>query len=57
MFIKGIKYRLVVEIGKEISYYTCEVLYENDLFIKIVDKKNKEITLNKNTIKSFRELK
>jgi hypothetical protein len=50
------KYKLVVELNEQISYYTCKVIYEDDLFIKVIDKKNEEITFNKNIIKSFREV-
>jgi hypothetical protein len=50
------KYKLVVELNGQISYYTCKVIYEDDLFIKVIDKKNEEITFNKNVIKSFREV-
>jgi hypothetical protein len=49
-------YKLIIDLGIQQSFYICKVIYEDDIFIKILDKKGKEITFNKNIIKSFREV-
>lgn len=56
LFKKSRKYKILVQIGKEISYYTCSIIFEDDLFVTILDKNNREISINKNSIKTFREL-
>jgi hypothetical protein len=56
IFDSSKKYKLIVEVAGQPSYYYCSIIYEDDLFIKIKDKLGKELTFNKNTIKSFREV-
>jgi hypothetical protein len=56
LFDSSKKYKLIIELDDRQSFYVCSVIYEDDIFIKILDKKGKEITFNKNIIKSFREV-
>jgi hypothetical protein len=55
LFDSSKKYKLIIELDGRQSFYVCSIIYEDDLFIKILDKKGKEFTFNKNIIKSFRE--
>ena len=56
IFKSSKQYKIIAEIDNRISYYTCEILEEDDIFVKLKDRFGKVISLNKNSIKSFREL-
>ena len=50
------KYKIVIQIGREISYYTAEILEENDTHFRFKDKLGKEYTFSKDSIKKIREI-
>jgi hypothetical protein len=56
LFIVGKIYKLTLEFQGEISYYTAEILEEDELNVKFKDKKGKILTKQKELIKSSEEI-
>jgi len=52
LFLVGRKYKLTLEFNGQISYYTAEIIEEDDFYVKFRDKKGKTITKQKELIKS-----
>ena len=52
IFLVGKIYKLTLEIGGKISFFTAEIIDEDDTHFKFKDKYGKELTKKKDTIKS-----
>ena len=52
IFLIGKIYKLTLEINGKISYFTAEILEEDETHFKFKDKYGKELTKSKDTIKS-----
>ena len=52
IFLIGKTYKLTLEIQEKISFFTAEIIDEDDTHFKFKDKYGKELTKSKDTIKS-----
>ncbi|MFA6074010.1 MAG: hypothetical protein WC758_07885 [Candidatus Woesearchaeota archaeon] len=50
------KYKIVLKIGNELSYYTIIVIEEDSTHFRFKDKFKKEFIFSKDLIKSVREI-
>ena len=51
------KYRLIFKIGNDTLYYTGTIICIENGFIEFLDKFEKNIALNMDTLQSFEEVK
>lgn len=57
LFKHNKKYKIVLELNGEISYFTAKIIDEDDTHFKFEDKFGEELVKSKDTIKSVKELK